>query len=484
MRACVVCYRSARIRCSGCHKAIYCSERCQRHHWNVGHREECQGVLRHIEGESGADEEPNYILSNVVAADFLEGRITLVQLLDKMEANDVVRTEIVGPRHFAAISRKIARVVKPANAVTADRDLVTRIVRLFESNPDAIEELFISLIERNHADVCKIMVQVGAIPDLDITWMGVTTPLVMAIRARSLPLVAAMLARGANPNYYPRRHEWTRSEYDLAVSVPRPIISALLEGDTATINLLLDRGVKIDNTLKAYTDALHTAFEREEYNVWHIVNFSLPEHYFDIRPRRMEALQTMFATFGTLCHPYFCAHLLIEHSGPGLGAAFKMLGITPGYRPASQQAIDEIRARVPDFRPKPAEPDDDTLLNKAAFALNLATVRTMIRRPSASDDLKLVGAHGLTPLMSLVRGFAAHPGKAQGLLTELAALASSMVKLGGASNVAPADNGDTIVSLLRDPQIGFPSGLAIIETIKEFHRTAAREGHVRDPIDD
>lgn len=489
MHMCLVCYKPANIRCTGCHRAIYCSDVCRSHHWRNGHRDRCQPpvvtlVPARIQGESGDDEEPNYILSNVVAADFLEGRITLVQLLDKMEANDVVHTEIVGPRHFVAVATKIARVIKSARAVNADKELVGRIVRLFESNQDAIQEIFMGLLERGHTDVAKLMVQANAIPDLDITWMGITTPLVEAIKVHSEPLVAAMLAQGANPNYYPRRHEWTSSEYDLAVSVPRPIITALLEGDTPTINLLLDRGVKIDSTLKAYTDALRTAFEREEYNVWHIVNFSRPEQYFDIRPRRMEALQTMYATFGTLCHPYFCAHLLIEHSGPGLGGAFQMLGITPGYRPASQQAMDEIRARLPDFRPKSWEPDNDTLLNKAAFALNLATVHTMIRQPSGSDDLKLAGQHGLTPLMSLIRGFVAHPGKAQGLITELTALSLIMVKLGGASNMAPADNGDTILTMLRDPEIAFPGGTKLVESIKEYHRVAARESRVRDPIDD
>lgn len=385
MAMCTMCYEAATLKCQGCLKSVYCSRDCQTRHWVLGHKKRCStsAINGVIDAKSPISPDAQYAR---------DPSMTVQQLVEEMEKSATVRSSIA-TSPLDDVWDKLARDIQLNEA------LARRLVRQLQADPDAIPTLLQKLADRSRAGVFQQFIDVGAVPDLDVTWEASTTPLLEAVRMGKAGrhLVTDLIARGADVNYYPGRGEYDSSwmQKDLESSARRPIISALLLGVPDVIARLTNAGATVDNKSKAFHVVLGRAVGEDLMpGSGHVISYADPDDLVELPLRSIGAFLLVYGMTCRLGRPYLYEGLLTSEAGPGLVRIFRLLGITPAYRIRSAEALAGQQGRLPI--------SNDTLLHKAAFGSNVATLQTMLTLVSNSD-LRLLGDHDYTPLVSFVR---------------------------------------------------------------------------------
>jgi beta-lactamase regulating signal transducer with metallopeptidase domain len=147
----------------------------------------------------------------------------------------------------------------------------------FESDDDSYQDVVVKASERGSIKSLSKLLDDGL--DVNRTWDGDGTPLLIASRAGKIDAVRFLLSRGADPN----------------VPSPgdgNPLIAAATHGELEIARLLLDRGARIDAAVKGDETPLIGASERGDSAMVRLliergadVNLGVWSEFGDDRPR-------------------------------------------------------------------------------------------------------------------------------------------------------------------------------------------------------
>jgi hypothetical protein len=455
-----MCYKEATLQCKRCLKTVYCSPDCQKGHWQLGHGKYC--VARPVENANGSLDEES---TENMAIQYVRNRtMTVEQLVDAMEKSATVRKSVAAI-DLANFWERLAR------DTPSKPELIRRLAAQLQDAPQAIPNLLVEVAKFKRVGIFQIFIEVGAVPNLNVTWHGETTPLIEAVGTGKAGryLVGDLIERGADVNYYPWRGEYGSSLIDakLESSAHRPIITALLLGDSDIISRLLNAGAIVDNKSMAFLAALGRATYNDlTQGSGFLVSYADPDHLADLSVRSLGAFLLVYGMTNRVGPPQLYEEILRSATGPGLVRMLRLLGITPAYRIRSPEALEEARSRSSSVRNRSFVVSKDTLLNIVAFSRNIEVLKTMLTLVSNSD-LRLTGDHDWTPLVSLIQWH-----KDLGWTEQAHQVALEIVDRGGADFPASSRQSTLAIELLQQtPKSDAVSKL--LQAITESQRRVA-----------